>query len=70
MKNAYKTYMDKAETEGWRSASLYNTACIALMDDDLREELHMDLGRTHAWQFLEAYCYRHKARFKEDFIVN
>ena len=44
-------------------------ACIALMDDDIREELHRELAPCTAQEFLDAYVDRHFEKYGEDFTV-
>jgi hypothetical protein len=41
----------------------------ALMDDDLREELHAK-GFDGEQAFFDAYCAAHYERFGEEFVVN
>jgi Anti-CRISPR protein AcrIC5 len=45
-------------------------AVVALMDDDLREELHSSQEWKSDQQFVDAYCKAHKKRFGTDFVVN
>ena len=42
---------------------------VALMDDDLREELHLDLAPCTEQEFLDAYAEAHKAKYGEEFHV-
>lgn len=43
-------------------------ACVALMDDGIREELHMEMaGDCTEQEFLDAYCERHFEEFGEEF---
>lgn len=43
------------------------SAAVALMDDDLREELHEKLSPCSDQEFFEAYAKAHKEKFGEDF---
>ena len=43
------------------------SAVVALMDDDLREELHEKLSPCSDQEFFEAYAKAHKEKFNEDF---
>jgi hypothetical protein len=45
----------------------FDTA-VALMDDDIREELHAQ-GIENEQAFLNAYVAAHRAKFNEDFAV-
>ena len=44
-------------------------ACVALMDDDIREELHMKLAPCTDQEFLDAYVERHFEKYGEDFSI-
>ena len=45
-------------------------ACVNLMDDDIREELHMEMaGECTEQEFLDAYCERHLAKYGTGFEV-
>lgn len=39
---------------------------LALMDDDLREELNADLAPCTEQEFFEAYAKAHEAKFSEE----
>ncbi len=45
-------------------------AVINLMDDELREEIHMDLAPCTDQMFVDEYCRRHLAKYGEEFQVN
>lgn len=45
-------------------------AAVALMDDDIREELHRELAPCGNQEFLDAYVKAHHDKYGEDFIVN
>ena len=40
-----------------------------MMDDELRENLHVELAPCDDTVFLKAYIVAHKAKFGTDFIV-
>lgn len=40
---------------------------VNLMDDDIREELHMELAPCSNQEFFDAYCARHLETFGESF---
>lgn len=41
-------------------------AAVALMDDDLREELAMELAPCTEQEFFDAYCKAHMEKFNEE----
>jgi len=43
-------------------------ACVALMDDDIREEIHAE-GIEDEQEFLDAYCDRHLEKYGEEFQI-
>ena len=45
-------------------------AIEALMDDDIREELHAELAPCTSEEFLEAYKKAHFEKYGEEFIYN
>ena len=44
-------------------------ACVILMDDELREELHMELDECSEQEFLDRYCEAHVQKFNEEFSI-
>lgn len=44
-------------------------ACVILMDDEIREELHMELAPCTEQEFLDAYVERHAEKFGEEFQI-
>lgn len=44
-------------------------ACVALMDDDIREEIHIDLAPCTEQEFINEYCKRHFAKYKIEFTI-
>lgn len=50
------------------AAGLYN-ASVALMDDDIREELHDKLSPCSDLEFLEAYMEEHEKKYHEPFCI-
>ena len=50
------------------AAGLYNAA-VALMDDDIREELHDKLSPCSDLEFLEAYMEEHEKKYHEPFCI-
>ena len=45
-------------------------ACVALMDDEIREDLHINLDKFETdEEFLHAYINKHYEKFNEDFSL-
>ena len=45
-------------------------ACVNLMDDDIREALHMEMaGSCTEQEFLDAYCEAHSNKYGEEFCI-
>lgn len=44
-------------------------ACVALMDNDLREEVHADLAPCTEQEFINEYCKRHFAKYGAEFEI-
>ena len=49
---------------------VYYNAAVALMDDDIREQLHEEMAPCTDQEFFTAYEKAHKEKFGEEFIVN
>ena len=49
---------------------IYFGAAINLMDDDIREELHMKIAPCSKQRFFEKYLEEHKKKHGEDFRVD
>ena len=47
----------------------YYAAAVNLMDDDLREEIHMELTPCTDEEFLREYEKRHLEKFGEEFQI-
>ena len=43
---------------------------VALMDDEIREEVHMEFAPCSNLRFLVEYCDMHREKFGEDFEIN
>ena len=43
------------------------TDAVAMMDDDIRERLHLKIAPCTTQAFFEAYCVEHVKKFGEDF---
>lgn len=48
---------------------VYFESCVALMDDEIREELHRELAPCTEQEFLDAYIKRHHEKYNEDFTI-
>ena len=46
----------------------FDTA-VALMDDELREELHAEIAPCDEQKFIDAYCEKHFAKYGKEFTV-
>lgn len=44
-------------------------ACVAMMDDDIREELHGDIAPCTEQEFLDQYCKLHEKKYGEPFEI-
>ena len=44
-------------------------ACVSLMDDDIREQVHAELAPCTEQEFLDAYCKLHAEKYGEEFRV-
>ena len=44
-------------------------ACVAMMDDDLREEIHSEIAPCTDQEFIDEYAKRHEAKFDEPFQI-
>lgn len=42
-------------------------AAVNLMDDDIREELHLEMAPCSEQEFFDAYCSAHEKAFGEEF---
>ena len=45
-------------------------AAVALMDDEIREDLHNQIAPTTPQKFFDAYSVRHLGKYGEPFFVN
>lgn len=44
--------------------------CVNLMDDDIREDLHMEMaGSCTEQELLDAYCEAHFNKYEEEFCI-
>lgn len=44
-------------------------ACVELMDDEIREELHAEIAPCGEQEFLNAYVERHAEKYGEVFCI-
>lgn len=49
---------------------VYFNAAVELMDDDIRERLHMELAPCSEQEFFTAYCNEHQRIFGEGFALD
>lgn len=57
-------------TENVKQAQSYFDACVSLMDDDLRDQVHNDLAPCTQLEFLERYSELHFAKYNDTFVCN
>lgn len=50
-------------------SEVYFEACVNMMDDDIREELHAELAPCSEQEFLDAYVKRHEEKYGEEFAI-
>jgi hypothetical protein len=48
----------------------YFDAAVALMDDELREELRAELAGWSKQVFFDEYCERHLGKFGAEFVID
>ena len=53
----------------WIIENGYYDAAVNLMDDEIREELHMQMCPCSDLEFLEAYMQRHEEKYSEEFEI-
>jgi hypothetical protein len=53
----------------WNGREVDFDAAVALMDDDIREELHEELSPCSDQRFFNAYLEQHYADFGEEFTI-
>ena len=44
-------------------------ACVAMMDDDLREEIHNEIAPCTNQEFIDKYAKRHEVKYGESFQI-
>lgn len=62
-----KTNESKVKLNG---REVHFSSAVALMDDDLREDLHSQMAPCGDQEFLDAYVEAHAKKFGEEFQVN
>lgn len=45
------------------------SAAVALMDDEIREKIHMDLAPCTEEEFLAAYMEEHEKKYGTEFVI-
>lgn len=64
MRNALENYLNLTKSDAREE---YYNACVELMDDDLREEIHSNSAPCYQSEFLKVYSARHLEKFGEEF---
>lgn len=54
----------------YKGKQYYYDAAVALMDDELREELHASLAPCSKQEFFDAYCQQHLKKFGAEFSID
>nr|DAH24674.1 MAG TPA: hypothetical protein [Caudoviricetes sp.] len=44
-------------------------AAVNLMDDEIREALHMEMAPCTEQEFFDAYCEAHEEKYGEEFAI-
>ena len=44
-------------------------ACVNMMDDDIREQVHFELAPCTDQEFLDRYCQLHEEKYGEEFQI-
>ena len=44
-------------------------AAVALMDDEIREEVHADIAPCTEQEFFDEYCKRHLEKYGIEFVI-
>ena len=52
-----------------RGYSVDFNACVQLMEDEIREKLHMEIGGCTEQEFLNAYCKEHEEKYGKEFEI-
>ena len=58
-----------AKVVDWDGREIDFDAAVALMDDDIREELHAELSPCTEQRFFNAYLEQHYADYGEEFTI-
>lgn len=51
-------------------SKIYFNAAVQHMDDEIREDLHMQITSCSEQEFFTEYCKEHKKRLREDFFLD
>lgn len=52
-----------------RGYSVDFNVCEQLMDDEIREKLHSEIGGCTEQEFLNAYCEEHEKKYGREFEI-
>lgn len=50
-------------------SEVYFEDCVNFMDDEIREDLHLELSHCTEQEFLDVYCKRHEEKYGEEFTI-
>jgi hypothetical protein len=68
-KNSIKRSGKMSKVVDWNGREIDFDAAVALMDDDIREELHEELSPCTEQRFFNAYLEQHYADYGEEFTI-
>ena len=58
------------ETVNYEGKEIDFEAAVNLMDDELREELHIQLAPCSSQEFFDKYCDKHLANYGQEFLLD
>lgn len=58
------------ETVNYEGKEIDFEAAVNLMDDELREELHIQLAPCSSQEFFNKYCEKHFEKYGQEFLLN
>ena len=58
------------ETVNYEGKEIDFEAAVNLMDDELREELHIQLAPCEAQLFFDEYCKKHFEKYGQEFVLD
>lgn len=62
--------MEEKDTVILNGEEISFNVAVALMDNEICEQIHMELAPCENQEFLDAYVKAHQEKYGEEFIVN